>query len=200
MITNLDDYFETELTQQEKGFLYSSSEGAGLPSKTRLSSPILKAEKIKPVPRPVVVKKSFLKGQHILVQDENTLCLYILSRGRVEIIKDGVFVTVVSQRGAILGEISSLLGIRNSATVRAVEDCLVYEVSDFETLTRNNPKAMIEVAKLLARRLLEVNSFLVDLKKDFEKLQQENDGKAGLDNISRLQSMLYDSKLDDVSD
>jgi len=59
----------------------------------------------------------------LLAEGETSGLLYVLVDGEVEVLKGDFQVNLVSDPGAVFGEISILLGIPAIATVRAVTPC-----------------------------------------------------------------------------
>ena len=79
--------------------------------------------------------------------------LFVLRQGEVEIERDGTFISSTSQPGAIFGEMSLLLDIPHSATVRAVSDIEVFVIEDALRVLEANPGWTLQIARLLARRV-----------------------------------------------
>jgi len=132
-------------------------------------------------------ERSFERGE-ILVAEGTTGCnLLILEIGEVEIIKCGIHVTVVSTPGAFFGEVSLLLGTPAMATVRAVKPTTVWELSQSDQFLEEHPRAGIEIARLLAKRLSGVTDYLVDLR------QQFRDQKNHLARVDKILGNLHNS-------
>ena len=66
---------------------------------------------------------TFAPGEVLMAEGETSGRLYVLLDGAVEITKGGFQINLVSDRGAILGEMSVLLDLPHTATVRAVSAC-----------------------------------------------------------------------------
>lgn len=110
---------------------------------------------------------SFEAGRELLRQGEKRGQLYVLLSGSVEILKNGMQLCVVSERGAILGELSILLNIYHTATVRTLAPSTFYQVTDAHRFLAENPVATLHVAKVIARRLALLDSYFADLKNQF---------------------------------
>ncbi len=115
---------------------------------------------------------AFEPGATLLAEGGKSGLLYILAEGEVEIVKGEFQINLVSDPGAIFGEISVLLDIAHMATVRAVTPCRVHEVRDADAFLQVNRDIAYHLAQLLARRLHGVSTYLVDLKRQFAS--QEN--------------------------
>ena len=111
---------------------------------------------------------SFRAGETILDDGGRKGVLYILASGSVEIVKDGTQINVISEPGAFLGEVAVLLDQPHSATVRAVGECTCRVVEDPQGFVTANPDVGIELARLLARRLHYLTTYLVDVKRQYE--------------------------------
>ena len=111
--------------------------------------------------------KHFAEGETILSQGGRTGILFILIEGGVEVIKDDVTVATAAKPGAIFGDLSALLGIPHTATVRAVRASSFHVVIDPRGFLEQNPVACLHLCELLARRLDAVNKYLVNVKQQF---------------------------------
>src|SRR5262249_36165578 len=103
----------------------------------------------------------------VLPEGSRTGVLYVLATGSVEIVKGDVQITVVSEPGAFFGEMSALLDTPHTATVRALEPSTFHVADDPLAFLHANPETAFALARLLARRLHFVNSYLVDLKHQY---------------------------------
>jgi CRP-like cAMP-binding protein len=112
--------------------------------------------------------RRFDPGQVIMEQGGRTRRLFFLIEGTVEVVKDGVRVSTISQAGATFGEISALLEADHSAMVRALTPCAFYSVSEPRELLRTSPAISFHVCELLARRLDTLTKYLVDVKQQFQ--------------------------------
>ena len=104
----------------------------------------------------------------ILLQEGTPGALFILAEGAVEILKGDFRINVVDEPGAIFGEVSVLLGIPPMATVRTLERSRLFVAENGLAFLSSSTDLALAVARLLARRLNSVTSYLVDLKKQFE--------------------------------
>jgi CRP-like cAMP-binding protein len=111
--------------------------------------------------------QTFAAGDTVITEGSPAGVLYVLASGAVEVVKANVQITTVTEPGAFLGEMAILLGMPHTATVRALEPATFHVVERPLTFLRTQPDAAFELAQLLARRLHFVNSYLVDLKRQF---------------------------------
>src|SRR5262245_2724033 len=104
-------------------------------------------------------QKAFAAGDVLLEQGTVAGVLYLLVEGAVEIVKGHVQITTVSEPGALFGEISALLGVPHTATVRALRDCRCHVAPDPMGFLRSHPDIALEVARLLSRRVQMASSY-----------------------------------------
>lgn len=112
--------------------------------------------------------RKFEPGEILLSEGNTAGLLYVLIDGEVEILKGEFQINVVADPGAIFGEISVLLDIPNSATVRTVTPCTAYMVEGGELFLQSHKEITYQLSKLLANRLYRLTTYLVDLKRQFE--------------------------------
>ena len=106
-------------------------------------------------------------GTVLLAEGTKSGRIYVLAEGTLEVARGETRVALVSESGAIFGEMSVLLDSPHTATVRALSDATVYEFADAAEFLRSDPDTTLVVAKLLARRLYSATNYLVDLKRQY---------------------------------
>ncbi|HEY1301755.1 MAG TPA: cyclic nucleotide-binding domain-containing protein [Stellaceae bacterium] len=106
-------------------------------------------------------------GEDVLTAGSSTGKLFVLRKGAVEVVKDGVPIAKIAAPGAVLGELSVLLDQPHTADVRAVEES-EFHVADAPALIAGDPAVALYVAALLARRLDAANQALVEIKRQLE--------------------------------
>jgi CRP-like cAMP-binding protein len=89
--------------------------------------------------------------------------IWILVSGALQVRKGDIVVNTITQPGAIIGEISVLLGTEHGATVEATEPSRLRHAADGHDLL-GVPAVTHLVAVGLAERLNYVTSYLADLK------------------------------------
>jgi CRP/FNR family transcriptional regulator, cyclic AMP receptor protein len=134
---------------------------------------------------------AFAAGQDLLTEGGQTGRFYVLIEGAVEVLKGDVQINVVSDVGAVFGEMSVLLGMPHMATVRAVGSARAHVVDDGAAFLEQHPDVSAALARLLAQRLHGVTTYLVDLKKQFE---DESSHLGMVDEI--LEALLHDQPRD----
>jgi CRP/FNR family transcriptional regulator, cyclic AMP receptor protein len=93
--------------------------------------------------------------------------LYVLREGAFEVLRSGVVVVRIAEPGSFLGEISAVLGSAPSAAVVATQDSVVYVIDAASQQVRRNPALTLAIAQLMARRLVAVTAYLVDIKRQY---------------------------------
>jgi CRP/FNR family transcriptional regulator len=101
------------------------------------------------------------KGETIFLDDDQSQLMYIILKGRVkvvEITKDGQErVMAFRHRGDYFGEMGLLDGKTDSATIIAMEPCMMLLVTKslFEEFFLQNNKALLGIIALLCKRMRE---------------------------------------------
>lgn len=140
------------------------------------------------------LEKIRIDAGHVLLQEgETSGKLYFLVDGQVEILKGKHQIDIVSDPGAIFGEISVLLDIPHMATVRALSPCELYSVDSASDFLLNHQRVTYELSRMLAQRLHGVTNYLVDLKRQFE----DQDNHLGM--VDEVLESLSNQQLEDYS-
>ena len=106
-------------------------------------------------------------GTVLLSEGMNSGRIYVLDEGTLEIARGQTRVAVVTEPGSIFGEMSLLLDLPHTATVRALTSATVYEFTDGAKFLTSDPHTTLVVARLLAQRLHSATTYLVDLKRQY---------------------------------
>jgi len=110
---------------------------------------------------------SFSPGQVLFYEDDNSRDFYILLSGKFEVLRSGKRLALISEPGACFGDIAAILGVKRTATLRAIESSLCLKVphSKFKLFLAEYPDVQI--------RLLEINlSRLMDIDEQYVRVQQ----------------------------
>jgi CRP/FNR family transcriptional regulator, cyclic AMP receptor protein len=113
------------------------------------------------------VQRDVSAGALIISEGGTTGHLYVLIDGQLEVVKGDTVVAVISEPGAVLGEMSVLLDQPHSATVRAVSNSTVYEFNDAASFLRDQPAVALLIARMLAQRLNVATTYLADLRQQY---------------------------------
>ncbi len=104
----------------------------------------------------------FDEGDVVLSEGSATGWLFFLKHGAVDIVMEEVFITRVTEPGAVFGDMAVLLGQAHTADVLAVQSSSFYVVEHAEAFLKAEPVASLYIAMVLARRLNAVNHLLVE--------------------------------------
>jgi CRP/FNR family cyclic AMP-dependent transcriptional regulator len=113
------------------------------------------------------IERSLTAGATVIREGETTGHLYILIEGRLEVVKGDTVVAIITEPGAVLGEMSVLLDQPHTATVRAASDSTIYEFGDAASFLHEQPAVALLVARLLAQRLNVATTYLADIMKQY---------------------------------
>jgi CRP-like cAMP-binding protein len=91
--------------------------------------------------------------------------IFVLESGKLRVERDGVTLATISSAGALVGEMSVLLGTENTATVRAEKATTVRVVKDALAYLERQPMVALRVAMLLSQRLDATSALLVEAQK-----------------------------------
>lgn len=106
------------------------------------------------MPDHVGESRVFEKGALLLRQGYTDHVVYILEWGAVEVLKDDVQLTLVSQPGSIFGDLAALLEIAHTATVRVAERSAFRVIPQAHIAFRSSPRLALFIAQQLARRFI----------------------------------------------
>jgi CRP-like cAMP-binding protein len=109
----------------------------------------------------------YAPGELVITEGGESTGVWILVSGALRVTKNGREVNRVSQPGALIGEMSILLGVPDSATVEAAERSVMRYAADGEALLTSDPRIIHLVAVGLAERLNFVTTYLADLKAQY---------------------------------
>ena len=93
--------------------------------------------------------------------------LWVLLSGRLEVCKGSTRVNTIEKPGAIVGEVSLLLGARHGATIKALEPTRARYAADGHAFLLGDPEVTRNIAVGLAERLNYVTAYLADLKNQY---------------------------------
>ena len=145
------------------------------------------------IPDPAAFKKSlaslpvktFEPGETVLAAGSKTGQLFILRQGVVEVVRDGLQIAVVSEPGAVFGELSVILDKPHTADVRAVERS-EFHVAKASSLLSENAAALLYVSALLAQRLDAANEVIVEIKEELGEGKRPGVISKALDKLQKL--------------
>ncbi|MBI4922163.1 MAG: cyclic nucleotide-binding domain-containing protein [Devosia nanyangense] len=128
--------------------------------------------------------ESFKSGAVLIDEGGAERKLFVLIEGQVEVLRKDTQVSYVDEPGSLFGEMSVLLDMPYSATVRALSAVKAYVLDDAIAFLASKPEIALELATLLARRLYYTTSYLVDLQ------QQAAGRREDLDLVDKILAQL----------
>ena len=128
--------------------------------------------------------ETFKSGAILLEEGAEDHKLFVLIEGQVEVLRKGTQVSYVDEPGSLFGEMSVLLDMPYSATVKALSSVKAYVIDDPIGFLGSQAEIALELASLLARRLYYTTSYLVDLQ------QQTAGRREDLDLVDKILAQL----------
>ncbi len=106
-------------------------------------------------------QQQFPAGAVLIPQGGKLNTMFVLRSGELEVERDGIVVAAIRQPGTIFGEMAVLLDAPHSATVRAVSAVEVFVIPDAVRVLEQHPHLLLQVARLLAKRVSTTTANLV---------------------------------------
>jgi CRP/FNR family cyclic AMP-dependent transcriptional regulator len=113
------------------------------------------------------LRRNVAAGTEVLHEGGRTGHLFVLIEGRLDVVKGETVVATMTEPGAVAGEMSVLLDAPHTATVRAAQDSVIYEIDDAASFLRQQPAVALMIARMLAQRLNVATTYLADLKRQY---------------------------------
>lgn len=118
--------------------------------------------------------RSYSAGEILVTQGEPGGDLFVLESGQLLVERDGVTLATISTPGALIGEMSVVLGTSNSANVRADQPSTVRVIKDARTYLEQDQALTFRIAYLMASRLDATSAYLVELSKQHDGKTEQN--------------------------
>ena len=113
--------------------------------------------------------ENFEEGDVVIQEGSPPGQLLFLESGVAEVLKEGVRLAKVREPGAVFGEMSVLLNMPHTATVRAASAASFRVADDPDAFMESDPDVAVYIARTLAGRIDGLNSYLVDVKAQFSE-------------------------------
>ncbi|MDY7036112.1 MAG: cyclic nucleotide-binding domain-containing protein [Thermodesulfobacteriota bacterium] len=127
---------------------------------------------------------TFETGRTIFMERDESQDLYILISGKLDVLKGNQIISEITEKGALFGEMSSILNDSRTATVRASSDAKVIRIPPDEVITflGEFPDVAHEITRYLAKRLDRASQILYGLNEFYDQLPDaliltDKDGK-----------------------
>ncbi len=105
------------------------------------------------MPDPWLRRDWIAPGMALIEQGGKTGQLYVLKDGELEVVRDGKHVTTIRTPGAVIGEMSVLLDLPQTASVRAVSEVDFFVIDNAIDVLKTHPDWLLQIARLLAQRV-----------------------------------------------
>ena len=109
----------------------------------------------------------FAAGEAVVREGGRSGSIWVLVSGALRVRKGGIEVNTITNPGALIGEMSVLLGIDHSATVEATQQSTLRHAVDGRGLLASDPAISNLVAVGLAERLSFITTYLADLTQQY---------------------------------
>jgi CRP-like cAMP-binding protein len=113
-------------------------------------------------------------GEILITQGREGGDLFVLESGQLVVERDGVAIASISSPNSVVGEMSVVLGTRNSATVRADGHAAVRVIMDARKYLEQDQAMTFRLAWLMASRLDATSAYLVELSKQHTGRAEQN--------------------------
>ncbi len=112
--------------------------------------------------------RALAQGERLIEAGDASGELYVLETGTLVVTRDGVDIATIDTPGALIGEMSVLLGTDSAATVRAAAPSSVRVIEDALPFLERTPLVALHVATLACERLDRTSALVVQLRKEAE--------------------------------
>jgi len=113
-------------------------------------------------------QRSLAPGEALITEGDAGGELFVLEHGKLTVERDGVTIATIADPGALIGEMSVLLGVDHSASVRADGPATVRVIEDAVNFLERTPLMALHVATLACERLDRTSALVVQLRKESE--------------------------------
>lgn len=106
--------------------------------------------------------RSFIKGEVLSREGERGKSFFIIVDGQIGIFKNDVKLAEFNQPGTIVGELSVILKLPRTASIKAITDVNVLIVEgDIDEITKRYPDISKKLIHTLAERLAKTTEHLI---------------------------------------
>ncbi|MGI9365610.1 MAG: Crp/Fnr family transcriptional regulator [Rhizobiaceae bacterium] len=112
--------------------------------------------------------QAFEAGEVLLEEGGSTHQIFILKEGAIEVYRGDEIIAIIGEPGSVFGEMSVLLNCPHTANVRTAASSSLYRVDGALEFLHDNPDILLPITRLLASRLRNSTTYLLDIKKQFK--------------------------------
>ena len=121
-------------------------------------------------------QQEFETGAILIKEGTRSGRLFVLVEGTCDVFRTDanggeVEISVVDEPGAIFGEMSVLLGLPHTASVRSGSPVRAFVIEGGAPFLQSRPEFTLPIARLLARRLHSATTYLVNLKQQYRDFE-----------------------------
>jgi CRP/FNR family transcriptional regulator, cyclic AMP receptor protein len=113
------------------------------------------------------VQRQVPAGTVLITEGSMSGHLFVLVEGQLEVLRGDSVVAVLSEPGAVTGEMSVLLDRPHTATVRTSAPSTLHEFENAAAFLSEQPAVALLIARLLAQRLNVATTYLADLMQQY---------------------------------
>lgn len=117
--------------------------------------------------------RSFAAGEVLLAEAEKPRVIYVLKSGRVRIDVHGHLLHEEAHPGIFFGEISTILGRGQSASITAAEPTECWEIADLDAFSEQHPEVSFSIARILCARVVESDMVVRNLRALLEEQERK---------------------------
>ncbi len=113
-------------------------------------------------------------GETILKEGQGSNFIYILTNGTLGVYKGETKVSDITGRGTVFGEMSSILGMPRTCTVKAdTESEVVVYRGGIDGILKKFPSITQKILRTMAERLVNLDDGYSEIQQRFDSLQEE---------------------------
>jgi len=120
----------------------------------------------------------FEKGHALIEEGKPGAKVYVLKSGVVSVVAGGNVLARVSEPMTMFGEMSLLIDTKATANVIVEEPSTFYVIDDLMAYLITHPQSGIHIAQVLARRLVDMNKYYVQIKSEIVRIESNPATKA----------------------
>jgi len=130
----------------------------------RYQHPVLPSKELDSILEKKSSLRAFSPGEVLFYEDDDSRDFYTLVSGRVEVLRSGKLLAVIDKPGSFFGEISAVLDVKRTATIRSVDESICQKIAadDFYAFLIDHPEFMLALLESALQRLCDNNTRYVE--------------------------------------
>lgn len=106
-------------------------------------------------------------GEDLVTEGRRTGRMYVVAEGSFDVTNGGSLIATITEPGTPIAEMSILLDTDHGATVTAATPAKVHVVDDAAEFLLTDREVLLEISRVLARRLNRLVGYLADVKAQY---------------------------------